>query len=198
MSPHIGVLSLLHSTRSCVSLWERGGGLWSLHIKIAPLTSGSSIPWDGQEHWLLPDTQLSLVAPRPFLSHTLVAASAGRRNFVRGWSIFSYPFKDLETWRGNTCHKAFLLYHLSLNHEGCWGTTDDFITNFLHFSVFSTALWDFVNSTPVHSLMLSSTSSSVCLSSSPFIVPCKMVLARPDEWKTCPYHSSLRLLMNNA
>ena len=39
------------------------------------------------------------------------------------------------------------------------------------------------------------TSSSFCLvlSSSPFTVPCKMVLARPDERKACPYHCSLRL-----
>ena len=29
---------------------------------------------------------------------------------------------------------------LSLNHEGRWGTTADFATNFLHFSLFSTAL----------------------------------------------------------
>ena len=27
----------------------------------------------------------------------------------------------------------------------------------------------------------------------PFTVPCKMVLARPDEWETWPYHCSLRL-----
>ena len=27
----------------------------------------------------------------------------------------------------------------------------------------------------------------------PFTVPCKMVLARSDEWKTYPYHCSLRL-----
>ena len=32
--------------------------------------------------------------------------------------------------------------HLSLNHRGCWGTTDDFTTSVLHFSLFSTALWD--------------------------------------------------------
>ena len=32
--------------------------------------------------------------------------------------------------------------HLYLNCEGCWGTTDDFATSFLHFSLFSTALWD--------------------------------------------------------
>ena len=27
----------------------------------------------------------------------------------------------------------------------------------------------------------------------PFTVPYKMVLARPDEWETCPYHCSLHL-----
>ena len=38
--------------------------------------------------------------------------------------------------------------HLSLNHEGRWGTTDDFTTSFLHFSLFSIALWDWANSRP--------------------------------------------------
>ena len=45
---------------------------------------------------------------------------------------------------------------LSLNHRGHWGTTDDSVTSFLHFSLFSTTLWDFLNSRPVHSPMLSS------------------------------------------
>ena len=46
--------------------------------------------------------------------------------------------------------------HLSLSLEGRWDTTDDFATCFLHFSLFSTALWDLANSKLVHSLMLSS------------------------------------------
>ena len=54
-------------------------------------------------------------------------------------------------------------HYLSHNHEGRWGTTDDFATSFLHFSLFSTALWDLVNSMPIHSLMLSSHLFSVCL-----------------------------------
>ena len=85
-------------------------------------------------------------------------------------------------------------HHLSLNREGRRGTTDDFTTNFLHFSLFSTALCDLANSRPVHSLMLSSHLfvSLHCLLS-PFTVPCKMLLARPDERETCPYHCSLRL-----
>ena len=70
----------------------------------------------------------------------------------------------------------------------------DFAPSFLHFSLFSTALWHFANSRPVHSLMLSSL-LFLCLHClhSPFTVPCKMVLARPDSWETCPYHFSLRL-----
>ena len=34
-------------------------------------------------------------------------------------------------------------HHLSLKREGRWGTTDNFATSFVHFSLFSTALWDF-------------------------------------------------------
>ena len=60
-----------------------------------------------------------------------------------------------------------------------------FATSFLHFSLFSTALWDLPNSRPVHSLMLSSQLflCPPCLLP-PFIVPCKMVLARPNERET--------------
>ena len=76
-------------------------------------------------------------------------------------------------------------HHQSLNREGRWGTTDDFATSFLHFSLFSTALWDLPNSRPVHSLMLSS-HLFLCLPCllPPFTVPCKIVLARPDERET--------------
>ena len=64
------------------------------------------------------------------------------------------------------------------------------------FSIFLflfTALWDLANSRSVYSLMLSS-HLIFCLPCllSPFTVPCKVVLARPDERETCPYHCSLR------
>ena len=87
-------------------------------------------------------------------------------------------------------------HHLSLNREGCWGIRDDFATSFLHFSLFSTALWDLLNSRPVHSLMLFS-HLFLCLPCllPPFTEPCKMVLARPDEQETRPYHCSLRFFM---
>ena len=59
-------------------------------------------------------------------------------------------------------------FHLSLNREGRLGTTDDFTTSFLHFSLFSTALWDLANSRPVNSLMLFPPLTLSALSSSPF------------------------------
>ena len=52
-------------------------------------------------------------------------------------------------------------HHLSLNREGRWGTTDDFTSSFLHFPLFSSALWHLTNSRSVHSLMSCSHSSSV-------------------------------------
>ena len=84
--------------------------------------------------------------------------------------------------------------HQSLNRESRWDTTDDFTTSFLHFSLFSSALWDLANSRPVHSLMLSS-HIFLCLPCllPPFTVPCKMVLARPDKREIWPYNCSLRL-----
>ena len=89
-----------------------------------------------------------------------------------------------------------LIYDLSLKHEGRWGTTDNFATSFLHFSLFSTALWDLANSRPVHSLILSS-HHFLCLPCLllPFTVPCKIVLARPDEQETWLYHCSSHLFM---
>ena len=85
--------------------------------------------------------------------------------------------------------------HLSLNRKGCWCTTDDFTTSFLHFPLFSTALWDLPNSRPVHSLLSSHLFLSLPCLLPPFTVPCTMVLARPDERETWPYHCSLHLFV---
>ena len=82
-------------------------------------------------------------------------------------------------------------HRLSFNRQGRWGTTDDFTTSFLHFSLFSTALWNLANSRPVHSLMSSQPLLYLPCLLLPFTVPCKiMVLARPDERETCPYQCS--------
>ena len=72
--------------------------------------------------------------------------------YHRSSSIGEYCFLVLFL----TCLPHHHHHHQSLNREGRWGTTDDFATSFLHFSLFSTALWDLPNSRPVHSLMLSS------------------------------------------
>ena len=68
--------------------------------------------------------------------------------------IFDYLLHPMKHFRTkDECHHH---HHLSLNREGRWGTTNDFTTSFLHFSLFSTALWDLANSRPFHFLMLSS------------------------------------------
>ena len=105
--------------------------------------------------------------------------------------------------KASDCHKAARCFnhyhhhhhHQSINREGRWGTRDDFTTSFLHCSLFSTALLDLPNSKPVYSLMLSP-HLFLCLPCllPPFTVPCKMVLARPDERESWPYHCSLRFL----
>ena len=48
------------------------------------------------------------------------------------WDITSNKVRHVPT--------IHLYLHLSFNCKGCWGTTDEF-TSFLHFSLFSTALW---------------------------------------------------------
>ena len=82
-------------------------------------------------------------------------------------------------------HETHLIISSSLNCKGHWGTTDDFAASVLHFSLFSTAIWDLPNSRPVHSLMLFS-HLFLCLPCllPPFTVSCKMVLARPDQQET--------------
>ena len=95
--------------------------------------------------------------------------------------MYSLPFQwfvlNQRTWWDIHHH-----HHLSFNCEVSLGHHSSFAPSFLHFCLFSTALWNLANSRPVHSLMLSShlSLSLPCLLP-PFTVPCKMVLARPDE-----------------
>ena len=109
----------------------------------------------------------------------------GEEAFSEGGMLVLFCFAVRQLENAVQISKQIIIHHhhhQSLNREGRWGTTDDFATSFLHFSLFSTALWDLPNSRPVHSLMLSSHLflCQPCLLP-PFTVPCKMVLARPDE-----------------
>ena len=119
---------------------------------------------------------------------------------AKDWLIFNKAFRisnstSLVT-RDFSCNQMRQTYpsHLSLKYKSRCCTTDDFTTSFLHFSLFSTALWDLANSRPIHFLMLSSHLflCQPCLLP-PFTVPCQMVLARPDECETWPYHCGLHL-----
>ena len=87
-----------------------------------------------------------------------------------------------------------ILSYLSCSLADCWGTTVDFTTSFLHSSQFSAFRSMMFHSRPVHSLMLSS-HRFLCLPLRlpPWTVPCRIVLASPDDRVTCPYHFSLRL-----
>ena len=125
--------------------------------------------------------------------YTVNFTTKTKQNLKQIW-LATFWKRKKEKKEVKTRHHHHHHRHLSLNCKGRWCTTDDFTTSFLHFSLFSTALWDLVKSRPVHSLMLSS-HLFLCLPCllPPFTVPCKMVLARPDEGETWPYHCSLRL-----
>ena len=92
----------------------------------------------------------------------------------------------------NSCRSLYL--HLSCSLADHWGTTGDFTTNFLHFSLFSAFHSMIFHSRPIQSLMLSS-HHFLCqpLRLPPCTFPCRTVLASPDGHVTCPYHFSLHL-----
>ena len=116
----------------------------------------------------------------------------GRQN--NDWSRVYCTYKDADVQLLSPTLTRLAFLHLSRDREGRGGTTVDFTTRFFHFFLFSTALWDLANSRPVHSLMMSS-HLFLCLPCllSPFTVPCKVVLARPEDRETS-YHCCLRLL----
>ena len=75
-----------------------------------------------------------------------------------------------------------------------WGATD--VANIsLHFVLFSASLTAWQNFNPVHSAMLFSQRffcRSLLLPPYMYTVPCKIVLASPDDLDTCPNHFNLR------
>ena len=90
-------------------------------------------------------------------------------------------------------HLSILFYPITL--EGRWGTTDEFATIPSHLVLFSAALVELANSIPVHSFILSS-HLFFCLPLFlfPFIVPCRIVFAKPEGLETWPNHLSFCFL----
>ena len=112
----------------------------------------------------------------PMMSHSMwnvINVHTQAVSFIHCCFFMLHFFYDHLT----TLHR---LCHLSLNPEGCWGTTDDFTTSFLSTCLLPDVVFP--------SLLLSA------LSSSPFHCALQDVfLARPDERETCPYHCGLHL-----
>ena len=86
-------------------------------------------------------------------------------------------------------------HHLSPNRRGRWGITDDFTTSFLHFSPSVLHCPQGLGELQACPFLMLSSHLFFCLLCLlyPVLVPLKMVLARPDESETCPYHFSFRL-----
>ena len=84
---------------------------------------------------------------------------------------------------------------LSHNFGRSSGTTDELATTPLHLGLFSAALAELAKSIPVHSLILSS-HLFFCLPlfHFPFIAPCRIVFAKPEDLETWPNHLSFRFL----
>ena len=122
------------------------------------------------------------VSGRPFLNNR--PGFFDMSNCVAQQELLAFNGLDTKSTHHHHYHHHHHHYYLSLNREDRWGTTNDFATSFLHFPLFSIVLWDSANSGPVLSLMLSS-HLFLCLPRllPPFTLPCKMVLASPDEWE---------------
>ena len=89
--------------------------------------------------------------------------------------------------------KNSLFYPITLERRR--GTTDEFATIPFHLDLFSDALVELAKFIPVHSLILSS-HLFFCLPLLlfPFTVPCRIVVAKPEDLGTWPNHLSFRFL----
>ena len=114
--------------------------------------------------------------------------NVGPLNFpLTRFSSFQMP------WQIPTCKTFTLTYPLTAGVTGEPQMTSQPVSFFPLCSPLPSETWR----TPGLSILLCClpTSFSVCLFFFPLLtVPCKMILARPDEWETCPYHFSLCLL----
>ena len=85
--------------------------------------------------------------PRACIWETALAAPA-KKNFGRGFGKYEAAWtgrkkceREKYPEESQACMAMCIHLHLSLNREDRWGTADDFTISFLHFSLFSTALF---------------------------------------------------------
>ena len=87
-------------------------------------------------HWQAPShlNLISMTTHNPRTHHlTHTHTHTYRRARARAYTGTHTHTTDL-------AHFIIISSHLSLNREGHWGTTADFVTSFLHFSLFSPAV----------------------------------------------------------
>ena len=95
--------------------------------------------------------------------------------------------QSLWTMSSSILFYSILFYPITL--EGRRGTTDEFATIPFHLVLFSAALVELAKSIPVHTLILSS-HLFFCLPLFlfPLTVPCRIVIAKPEDLEKWPNH----------
>ena len=106
-------------------------------------------------------------------------------------SVYHSILIESVCWQNSRKHYKFLPprieVDLVIKGDGPRGTSDEFAIIPFYLVLFSAALVELTKSIPVHSLILSS-HLLICLPLQfPFIVPCRIVLAKPDL-KMWPNH----------
>ena len=133
------------------------------------------------------DIALDILPKRqPLRVGVLVELRGCRLALVSGSLRASLGTVPIETDRPSAVKALTTSPHLSLNREGRWDTTDVFkpVSSIFLCSPLPSWTWR-TPARPVHSLMLSSNLFfRLPCRFPPFTLPCKMVLARPDERET--------------
>ena len=155
----------------------------SLWVPIPPtmflFTSGQVlIDWESPSSW--DHTYIGLQEARQMLPPFLCTP-------ISSFQILEMYYKRYARRRPESLSQSLHL-HLSRSQADIWGIIVDLTTSFLHSLRFSALGSMIFHSRPVHFLMLSS-HRFLCLllRLPPWTVPCRIVLASPDDRVTCPY-----------
>ena len=95
-----------------------------------------------------------------------------------------------DTEKGSNCH-LIIIYPLTARVTGAPQVISQPVSSIFPFSTASLGLGE-LQDRPFPDVVFPPLPLSI-LSSSTFTVPCKIVLARPDERETCPYNCNLHL-----